>query len=188
MPVPPACIRFPTQVFRMPVTEAWARLCKNRGSRIDWEGKLIFLPKGQEKRKANYRKFWQIKLKSCKAYRNLCNTSSFNYVYILHIWVLNMGMMPNRFMLSGSLCVQSKIHLDVVDDDDESRRSCLLTGLKLGTLVWGLGKNLWCVDVIDSRLEKAGLQCHTQHVPGLQLQLVIGLTNPRKHAVDLIGL
>lgn len=69
-----------------------------------------------------------------------------------------------------------------VTDDDERRRRRLLAGLELSALVCKLGEHLRRVEVVDARLEEAGLQSHTQHLLRLQLQLVKGLAHPGEDA------
>lgn len=53
-----------------------------------------------------------------------------------------------------------------VADDDECWRRRLLTGLELGALVCRLGEHLRRVEVVDARMEEAGLQSHTHHLLG----------------------
>lgn len=69
------------------------------------------------------------------------------------------------------------LHSGVVDDD-EGRRRRLLAGLELCALIRRLGEHLRRVEVVDARLEEAGLQRHTQNLLRLQLQLVEGLAHP----------
>lgn len=70
-------------------------------------------------------------------------------------------------------------------DDYESGTSCLLTCLTHGPLIRRFCKDSRRVKVVDSCLEKTGLQSQTQHLLRLQLQLVLGLTHPGVRVVDL---
>lgn len=61
----------------------------------------------------------------------------------------------------------------------------MLTGLTHDALLRRLAKDSRSVEVVDSGLEETGSQSQTQHLPRLQLQLILGLTHPGEGAVDL---
>ena len=77
------------------------------------------------------------------------------------------------------------VSLSGVVDDDESRTGRLLTRLTHSALLSRLGEHSWRVQVVDSGLEETGSQSQTQHLPRLQLQLVLGLPHPGERAVHL---
>lgn len=68
-------------------------------------------------------------------------------------------------------------------DDDESRHGALLAGLTHSAGLCQLGEDTGCAQIINSSLEETGFQGKPIDLLCLELQLILGLSQPAKRTV-----